>query len=171
MLPVDEYYTVSYDCTLRDALQIMKKSLSAPEGQYGKGRRTVLVYGPNNKLAGALTFRSVLEAVEPPFFRTSYTTPGFFEGIFSSYCQQQADRKVHEVMIPAKEIVVREDETILKAIHVMLVTRLGTLPVVNSNGRVVGMVRSTEIFQEITDLICGQSQEEDARETLSCSNM
>lgn len=147
MQPIENYSIVQTEHTLREALQIMLKSFCTVEGLPCTGHRTVLVYD-HSKPVGILTFRAILETVEPQFLKVAYEVPAFFEGLFSAQCRQEAKRKVQEVMFPLNKVQVHPLDTIVKAIHVMLKQRLGSLPVLE-NGKVIGMIRSGEIFNEI----------------------
>jgi len=163
MVPAEEYSIVSATCTLRQAVRVMRNSIHRLNNRdpHCSGHRSVLVYDEDNELAGLLTFRAVMEAVEPPFLKVGYLVPGFFEGIFSTKCIQEANRKVTEVMIPIKDITLKPEDTLLKAVHIMLQNRLSSLPVVNSRNRVIGMVRNVEIFQEIANIISSENNDTD----------
>lgn len=157
MLAIEDYSFVQTGSTLREALNIMLKSFCKLEGLPCTGHRTVLVYD-GSKAVGILTFRAILETIEPKFLKVAYEVPAFFEGLFSAQCRHEANRTVKEVMFPLSGVFVQPEDTIVKAIHIMLKHRLGSLPVL-TNDKVVGMVRSGEIFNEIAFLIINNLDE------------
>jgi len=153
MVPAEEYSRISSTCTFKQAVRVMYDSFYKTGNMSGTGHQSVLVYDEDNQLAGLITFRAIMEAVEPSFLKMSLTIPGFFEGIFSNKCTQEANRRITEIMIPIKEITIKKEDTLLKAIHLMLNNKLNSLPVVNHHNRVIGMVRNVEIFREIANTI------------------
>lgn len=156
MTPIEEYSTVRADTTVKDAIAVLKKSLCPDDLNNGKAHRSILVLDNNGEIAGILTLRSLLKAIEPQFIKVDqWAVPVFWEGLFTDRCREEAAKKVGDIMIPVKLISLDAEDTIIKAVHAMITHKLGSLPVVKDN-KIVGMVRSTGIFQEISNLVAGQ---------------
>lgn len=161
MIPIDEYSSVSANSTVREAISVLKKSFCPDPGEACNGHRTVLVYD-NSKLVGLITFRALLTAIEPRFIKVDqWAVPVFWEGLFTERCREEARKKVKDIMTPITLVTLEADDTIIKAVHAMIKHKLGSLPVVK-DGVVVGMVRITEIFHEISNLVTEQT---DLKET------
>jgi signal-transduction protein with cAMP-binding, CBS, and nucleotidyltransferase domain len=65
--------------------------------------------------------------------------------------REQAERPVSDVMMPIQATVDVEDH-VMKAIYEMVENNLSLLPVLRDN-KVVGVIRSVEVFHEISKLI------------------
>ncbi|MCL6558863.1 MAG: CBS domain-containing protein [Firmicutes bacterium] len=161
MTPIEEYSSVSANSTVGEAVSILKKSFCPEPEAPCNGHRTVLVFD-NNKLAGMVTFRALLTAIEPRFMKVDqWAVPVFWEGLFTERCREEARKKVRDIMTPISLVTIDANDTIIKAVHAMIKHKLGSLPVVN-DGTVVGMVRIAEIFHEISNLV---TEHPDLRET------
>ncbi|MCL6634412.1 MAG: CBS domain-containing protein [Peptococcaceae bacterium] len=157
MTPIEEYSSVSANNTVGEAISILKKSFCPDPDAPCNGHRSVLVYD-NDKLVGLVTFRALLTAIEPRFIKVDqWAVPVFWEGLFTERCREEARKKVREIMVPIKLITLDAEDTIIKAVHAMIKHKLGSLPVVK-DGAVVGMVRISEIFHEISNLVTEQPE-------------
>lgn len=160
MTSIDEYSSVSANSTVKEAISILKRSFCPDSDASCSGHGSVLVYD-NNQLVGLITFRVLLTAIEPRFMKVDqWAVPVFWEGLFTERCREEARKKVKDIMTPITLVTLDANDTIIKAVHAMIKHKLGSLPVVK-DGAVVGMVRITEIFHEISSLVTEQS---DARE-------
>ena len=72
--------------------------------------------------------------------------------------KQQAERPVSEVMVPVKASV-QADASLVQALFAIIKENVGTMPVLEDD-RVVGMVRLTELFLEISREILEKTNEE-----------
>jgi CBS domain containing-hemolysin-like protein len=152
MTSVAEYSSVSADSTVGEAISVLKNSFCPNNRGHCHGHRTVLVL-ENNKPTGILTFRTLLTAIEPRFMKVDqWAVPVFWEGLFTERCREEAGKKVREIMTPITLVALTVEDTIIKAVHAMIKHKLGTLPVVDGN-KLVGMIRTNEIFNEINNLM------------------
>lgn len=161
MIPVRNYKTISHHATVEDAIKLLYRSFY----QRGKGvqsHRSVIVYDDYGNPLGMVTFRSVLQALEPFFAKAQkLSVPIFWEGLFTERCQSEAKKNVKEIMHPFNFIALDVNDTLIKAVHAMIKHKLGTLPVTKNN-HLVGMVRVNEIFEEVYNVIEGVEYLEDA---------
>jgi CBS-domain-containing membrane protein len=65
--------------------------------------------------------------------------------------KSQAERPVSDVMNPVKAVA-QADDHILKVVYTMTETNMSFLPVLE-DGKVVGVVRTVELFHEIARLV------------------
>ncbi|MFZ5898964.1 MAG: HPP family protein [Bacillota bacterium] len=149
MIPLEKCPTVRLEQTVKDAVALLKSTA-------GSGYRNVLVLDDAGKPAGFVSFHSVLEALQPEFLVTDkWTLPVFWRGFLEAKCREEAYKKVREVMRPISFITIDAQDPITKAVHLMVSHGIQTLPVIE-DGKVIGILRSREIFDEVSDLIINQ---------------
>ena len=123
------------------------------------GPPTLLVFDEKYQLMGSLTMEDLIRGVEKKFVRSNHfmskewDTPVFFEGLFTEGVKTEARKPVSEIMSPVTETV-GPDESIIKAIYIMMEHNLQLLPVIDQ-GTVQGVIRLNEIFNEIATLVMG----------------
>lgn len=156
MKPVAEYTRVRADSTVKEAVLTLKKSLDPDGTNRQEGHRTILVTDESGSAVGLLTLNALMRSVEPQFVKADqWALPIFWDGLFTERCREEAGKKIREVMIPVEDITMDVEDTIIKAVHILLKHDLGSLPV-TKNGDLVGMVRIIEIFNEIGGMVAGQ---------------
>lgn len=152
MIPIEDYSSVSVNNTVKEAIAVLKKSFCNLDTGECHGHSSVLVFDDSNKLVGMLTFRALLLAIEPRYLKFEGGPALFKEGFFSERAKEEAEKKVKDIIEPMEFITVGADDTLLKAIHLMLKHKLGSLPVVR-DGMVVGMARINEVFNEMAKTV------------------
>jgi acetoin utilization protein AcuB len=124
-------FTVTPDTLLDNALETMREK---------HVRRLPVV--ENGKLVGLVTRDRLREAI-PPF-----PTPLTLWGLH----YQLSRMKVRDVMI-TDVIVVHPDDTIKGALALSEKHRIGTLPVVDDNGNLVGILTNTDLAHVVAKLL------------------
>lgn len=148
MLPLESYPAVTLDDNVGMAVTRLKEATA-------RGFRTLLVVGGDGQPLGVISQRTILRAMQPDFLITeNWVLPVWWRGFFTAKCREEALKKVREVMRPLNFISVNADDPITKAVHLMVSNNVGILPVME-NGRVIGILRSHGIFDEICALIEG----------------
>lgn len=161
MIPVRNYKTISQNCTVEDAVRLLHKSFYQ-RGKSGYTHRSVIVCDDYGNPLGMVTFRSVLQALEPFFARAqNFSVPIFWEGLFSERCRAENQKNIKEIMHPFNFIALDINDTLIKAVHAMIKHKLGTLPVTKNN-HLVGMIRVNEIFEEVHNVMVDLEYFEDA---------
>jgi len=161
MIPVRNYKVISHTCTVADAVAVLYRAFYQ-RSKGGQGHRSVIVSDDYGNPLGLITFRSVLNALEPFFAKAQHlSVPVFWEGLFSERCRVEAQKNVKEIMHPINVISLDVNDTLIKAVHAMIKHKLGTLPV-KKNNRLVGMVRVSELFEEVHGLVAGAHGLKDA---------
>lgn len=165
MIPLDEYPHVPYWFTLRQVMAVMEKSELYHDVHGRKSLpRFVLVFDEAYQLLGIVRRRDLLRGLEPPFMSQANRSgrslfdvkadPNLADISYDKLVRgmrEQAERQVSEVMIPIQATVDAED-AVLKAIYEMVENNVSLLPVLRDN-KVVGVIRSVELFHEISKLI------------------
>lgn len=166
MIPLDEYPHVPYWFSLRQVMAVMEKS-QVHHDTHGRQSpsRYVLVFDEAYKLLGITRRRDILRGLELHFLaqsgdgaspltsggetdsrRAETSSEKLIAGI-----KEQAERPVSDVMLPIQATVDYEDE-VMKVISKMVGHNISMLPVLQED-RVVGVIRSVEVFHEIASLI------------------
>jgi CBS domain-containing protein len=166
MIPLGHYPSVHADDTLKRAVSTME----AAHIEVGHRRslpRVLLVLGSRDELVGILRRRDILRGLEPKFLvsqRMEYqkklfdvaVDPNLSELAFDRMVKGvrgQAERSVREVMLPVAATV-DPDDHIMKAVYEMVSLNQSLLPVVR-DGRVLGVIRSVDVFHELAQLLEG----------------
>ena len=152
MIPIADYSSVSVNNTVKEAIAVLQKSFCNLDTGECHGHRSVLVFDDKNRLVGLLNFRALLLAIEPRFLKMEGGPNLFKEGFFTERSKEEAEKKVKDIMQPLELITINIDDSLLKAVHLMLKHKLGTLPVLEGD-MVVGMIRNNEVFNEIAKTV------------------
>jgi CBS domain-containing protein len=168
MLSLDEYATISADSTIRDAL------IALDEAQLGLDddrhhHRAVLVLDEKGRVAGKLSHWAIMRRLEPKFLKTqdlvrisqAGLTKEFIESLeaqFSGFtntlalmCAEAAKTKARDAMVPVNESI-DEEASIADAVHELVIHHVQSM-VVTRDGEVVGILRLSDVFQEVAHLI------------------
>ena len=164
MIPLDRYPKVYPSCTLRDAIKIMMEAELEVDGRKSLPR-ALLVFDEVGDFRGCVRRRDIMSGLEPKFLvsepihyrmklfdinldpnLTDLATKHSVKGII-----EQSRRPVSEIMRPV-EASLDYDDHLMKAIYQMVVYSINLLPVMK-NRKVVGVVRSVELFHELAKIV------------------
>ena len=170
MIPVEDYAAVGEDATLHAAVLALEEA----QDRFKKGRyahRAVLVFDKNQHIVGKLSQLDVIRGLEKGYrkigdlsavSRTGFS-PAFVKSMIEKYslwqeplnqiCGKAAHLKVKDVMYtPTEGEYVKEDASLDEAIHQLVMGYHQSL-LVTRNGEIVGILRLTDVFDEICNLI------------------
>ncbi len=164
MIPLDEYPHVPYWFTLRQAVVEMQKSEIVVENQKSLPR-VILVFDKDYRLLGLVRRRDIFRGLEPELLSDNpdESRKGLFDLVDdSSLCEntqeeiigifrERADQPVQNIMIPIKDTV-NYDERIVCVIGKMVKNDMSLIPVLK-DGQVIGVVRSVDVFREISQYL------------------
>lgn len=146
MVGIADYSHVPYWFSISKAAKIVEVSF------FGSKKRpepmALLVFDEKYNLLGTVTLKDVLKGVEPNFLTPSPS----LDSLLSAESKEKAGRPVSEIMVPAKAFV-EPDESVVKAAHLMIFNDLILLPVLENRKKFIGLVRMTEIFDELSKSI------------------
>ena len=152
MIPLDAYPHVPYWFTLRQALMVFLKAQLTIEG--GKSLpRAILIFDKEYKLMGIVRRRDIfrgLGAREIPDKQVIMDSPEKAKDIVLQLKDRSAKQLI-DVMIPVKNTVSR-DELVTDAVYKMVENEASLLPVLEDE-KIVGVVRSVEMLDEIAALV------------------
>jgi len=157
MIPLEDYPHIPYWFTLRQAMAIVREAAIKFEGSFEP--RAVLVFDEKYQLMGMLTLRDIIRGLEPKFAKDAGLIKAdpnlavLMGDMFGPGMKEQSQKPVSEVMSPIK-ITVNGDAPITKALFLMISENVGMMPVITDK-KVAGMVRMSDLFQEISQVVLG----------------
>jgi DNA-binding NarL/FixJ family response regulator len=157
MIPLEDYPHIPYWFTLRQAMAIVREAAIKFEGSFEP--RAVLVFDEKYQLMGMLTLRDIIKGLEPKFAKDAGLIKAdpnlavLMGDMFGPGMREASQKPVSDVMSPIKVTVNGEDH-ITKALFLMIQENVGMMPVLLDK-KVVGMVRMSELFKEISDVVLG----------------
>lgn len=164
MIPVERYPKVRVDTTLREAIEVIEQA-HLEVGLRRSLPRALLVFDEAEELVGCVRRRDLMRGLEPKFLVSQpleyrkklfdvAIDPDLSELSYDKVVRgirEQAGRLVSDVMRPI-EATIDADDHIMKAIYEMVTLSLTLIPVVQK-GRVVGVLRSVDLFHELAQLL------------------
>jgi CBS domain-containing protein len=157
MIPLEDYPHIPYWFTLRQAMAIVREAALKFEGAFEP--RAVLVFDEKYQLMGILTLRDIIKGLEPNFLQETGLVkmdPNLtvLTGDPSGPTMRAASqRPVSEVMSPI-QVTVDGGAPISKALYLMIKENVGLMPVIQA-GKVAGMIRLSDLFNVITQVVLG----------------
>jgi CBS domain-containing protein len=168
MVSLDEYATVSANTNIKEALEVLSQSQKGL-GDNRHRHRAILVLDERGNVVGKLTHWSLLRRLELRFFTDEdYDTlahmgvssvfiesikDGFslFQSNLTQLCRKTARLKARDAMVKVEESVDQET-TLVEAIRLMVLGHWQSM-LVRRDGVVVGILRLSDVFEAVADLI------------------
>jgi predicted transcriptional regulator len=164
MIPLDRYPHIPHWYTLRQAIAELRASQIEVQGRLSLPR-AVLVFNKTYELLGIVRRRDILRGLAPSFLvrgsqdyerrlfdvQVDANLSDFSSDKMMRAIRAQAERPVSEVMVPIIATV-RSDDHLMKIVHEMVKHDLSLIPVLK-DGRVVGVVRSVDLLNEVSDIV------------------
>jgi len=157
MIPLEDYPHIPYWFTLRQAMAIVREAAIKFEGSFEP--RAVLVFDEKYQLMGILTLRDIIKGLEPRFMHETALVKSdpnltvLMGDLFGPGMREASQKPVSEVMSPIK-ITVQGSDPIAKALFLMIKEGVGVMPVIQDS-KVAGMIRLSDLFKEISDMVLG----------------
>ncbi len=166
MIGLADYPTLPVWATMREAIELMSTAQLDVGGRKSLPR-TILLFDLDGSLSGTVRRRDLVRGLEPKFLVSQpldYRKKLFDVSIdpnlsMLSYdhlvdgVREQAKRPITDVMRPFDRTV-EYDDHIIKAVYEMVTIDRSLLPVVQKN-KVVGVVRTTDLFRELATMVLG----------------
>jgi len=171
MVPLSDYVCVSEDATLYDAVialeEAREKCVVEKTDTARYGHRAVLICDKDNRVIGKLSHLDVLRSLEPKYSRIGDLkkvsgfglSAEFMRSMMQEYdlwkapledlCRKAADVKVGSIVdSPLEGEVIDQEASLNQAVHQLIVGRHQSL-LVAAKGNVIGILRLTDVFQEV----------------------
>jgi len=172
MVPLEEYATVSEDATLYEALMALEKAQEELDmTKYKYQHRAVLVYDKDKKIVGKMSQFDALRALEPKYtdmgdsrsISRAGFSPDFLKDMLDKQslwsetpediCRKAADRKVKDHMSTLTEgEYIDENAYMREAVHQLVMGHHHSL-LVTREGKIVGILRLTDVLMSIYQLM------------------
>jgi CBS domain-containing protein len=160
MIPLEDYPHVPYWFTLRQAMAIVREAAIKFEGTFEP--RSVLVFDEKYHLLGILTLGDILRGLAPKFlqgavgklravFDFDSALSGLEADISGPQVKEASQTPVSEVISPIT-VTVGAGDSLAKALLLMIQEDVGRMPVMQEQ-KVVGIIRLSDLFQEISDFV------------------
>jgi CBS domain-containing protein len=157
MIPLEDYPHIPYWFSLRQAMAIIREASIKFEGSFEP--RAVLVFDEKYQLMGMLTLRDIIKGLEPRFLKETNlvkmdpSLTVLLGDLLGPNLKEASQRPVSEVMSPI-QATVDGDAPVVKALYLMIKENVGLMPVIQDN-KVAGMIRLSDLFGEIAQLVLG----------------
>jgi predicted transcriptional regulator len=166
MIPITKYPNIFRGLTIREAIAEFEHAYVNVDGQMSLPR-ALLVIDENHNLLGMVRRRDILKALEPRFMQPmphhhqkelidiegDPDLVALSAGRVMKTIVAQASQKIDDIMLPADLMFTADyNDHIAKIIYVMAIKDLNLLPIMQK-GKVVGVVRSVDVFHEIAHLL------------------
>jgi CBS-domain-containing membrane protein len=164
MIPVESYPSVRDTAPLREAVAIIESARLEVERRQSLPR-ALLVFDEIRVAVGYVRRRDLMRGLEPKFLLSQPLTyrqklfdvavdPNLSELSYDRVVRairEQANRPVSDVMRPIEATVDAEDH-LAKVVNEMVSLDLALIPVMRDR-RLVGVVRSVDVFHELAQLL------------------
>lgn len=167
-LPLSEYPVVGLDSTLKEALETLRRLRSEMTNRLHRPR-AVLVADQNGEITGQVGHLDFLKALEPKYSMFgdlgSLARAGISEDFIASVmdnfsimrgsldfiCSRAMDLRVSQVMRSVSESI-DENALLTEAIHKLVMWQSMRI-LVTKEGRVAGVLRLSDVFNEVSDYL------------------
>ena len=170
MVPLEDYATVGENDTLYEAVIALEEARE----KYDRRRyahRAVLVLDKNRKVVGKLSQNDVIRSLEPrydrigdvgrishwqlspEFIKSMVRDMGLWRNPLEDICRRAAEIHVKDIMYkPAEGEYLDIEASLPEALHLLVIGHHQSL-LVTQHGEVVGILRLTDVFMEVTKAI------------------
>lgn len=178
MVPISDYPTVSHGATLREAVLTLQEAEAHFEKIEGAVPRAILVLNDKKRVVGKVSHWDVLRALEPKyrsmgdsralhqcgwsakFVKSMVENYGLLQSPLEEACRKAGNLKVRNLMVPISEEellhhereIVEHDAPLNEVIHLLILGNLMFL-YVRKQGRIVGIIRLSDVFRMISGII------------------
>jgi CBS domain-containing protein len=172
MVPLEAYATVPQEATLREAVLALEKAQMTLDPSRHK-HRAILVLDDSGKVVSKITMKNILVALEPNYgkmegmevLERSGFSPDMIKDMLKNsalwaeplqfFCERAAELKVSDfIQVPSEGEYIDENATLAEATHQLIVYPYLSL-LVTSSDEVVGILRLSDVFTKICDIIKG----------------
>ena len=170
MIQLAEYATVSEEATLYEAVVVLEKAQQKFDERHYK-HRAILVFNADGDIIGKVSQTDIIRCLDSGPGQTKDMrvvrrfgfSPGFVESAQEKYsnwnnplddlCRKSARTKVKDIMsIPGEGEYISEESTLNSAIHQLVKGHHLSL-LATGNGEVVGVLRLSDVFNEVSKAI------------------
>ena len=172
MVPLEAYATVSKEATLREAILALETAQMTIDPSRHK-HRAILVLDKSGKVVSKITMKHILIALIPNYGKVEGTgvlersgySPDLIRSMLENsalwteplqfFSERAAKLKVGDLIYaPSEDEYIDENATLAEAIHQLIMYPFLSL-LVTSGEEVVGILRLSDVFTKVCDIIKG----------------
>ena len=152
MIPIQDF--LRPDDTLKDAVNLLRVARRDVERLDVKG---LPVLDARQKVIGILSMQDILKAVYPSYMSMMNLGNFTWDGMVESLAKRAGDEKVAAHM--SREVMtVQEDDSLMECVDLMIKHHIKRLPVLDQNGKMVGMIYERDVFYAITSAMLDENR-------------
>jgi CBS domain-containing protein len=144
MVPVYDY--LRPDSSLKEAVNLLRTAI---RGKDKVGVMGLSVLDEKGKLVGMLSMTDILKAVYPSYMSMMNLGEFTWDGMLESLARQAGGKKVKDLMT-SPVVTVHEDDPLMECVDHLLKNNVRRMPVLDKEGKVVGMIYLRDIFFAVT---------------------
>jgi CBS domain-containing protein len=150
MAPITEHLSPE------DTLQQAARTMRTAKRWHGLGVKGMVVLDDRGELVGILAIKDILRATIPVYLDPKISRFSW-DGMLEEMARRVACKKVKDFM--SREVVTIDDEASLMACTDLLIKKnLQRLPVVNKEGKAVGIVYIRDVYNVISRIFVDQTE-------------
>lgn len=170
MVPLNEYTTISEDATIHDAVLALEAACEKFDSK-GYRHRAVIVIDAAGKAVGKLSHLDLLRSLEPRYGEigdlkkvSGYgLSAGFLRSMMERYelwqaplddiCRKASEKRIGTIIeSPLEGEFIDEGASLNQAVHQLIMGHHQSL-LVTANDEIAGILRLTDVFEEISTRI------------------
>lgn len=158
MVPESLYERITMDGTVRDAVLALQEvqAREVMPGDTDRGRRTLLVLDATGEFKGLIRAEDILRLTVPSFLVESpYSS--YFTGMFLAQAKVVGRLPLREILSTPPTLDV--GAPVMEAAYWLVSRRLSHLPILKE-GKLVGILRPEDLYQEVAELSRPTGREE-----------
>jgi CBS domain-containing protein len=153
MVPVTLYLKPEHE--IKDFVMMLR---THREQDRTSSSKSLPVLNEMGKLAGIVSIRDILRAIYPSYFSLADLGLFTWDGMLETLAKEASGKKISEIMNPPASAV-KEDDPLMECVDHILRYSISTLPVVDADGRLKGMLYESDVFFAVADAIAGKTGE------------
>ena len=150
MVPITEHLTP--ESTLQEAVLAMRSA----KRWHGQGVKGMVVLDDGGRLAGILSIKDILRSTIPMYLDPKLSRFSW-DGMLEEMARRVSCRSVKDFM-STKVVTVAEDASLMACTDLLIKKNLQRLPVLNQEGKVVGIVYIRDVYNVISQIFVVQPE-------------
>ncbi len=149
MVPIQSF--LRPDDGLKEFVEAIRNARGCEETH---GVRSLPVIDASGNLVGVLSMKDILKAAYPPYLYETDLSLFTWDGMLESMTKRILDKKVSDLMTRTV-VSVKEDHPLMECVDHMLKFQISTIPVIDHDGKFIGMLYESDLFFAVTNTLLG----------------
>jgi len=165
MVDISDFPHIRNWFTIRQAIDSLNSfKISMSQGDKSLHHMWILVFDESYNLLGTMTLKDILKGLEPSFMRPPVNIQGYqeryqeeelsviWDALFDKGSVDLAEKPVRDLIVPVSHFV-EPDDPVTRAAYHMIRYDLIFMPVLEGRRKLVGVVRMTDVFDELSNTV------------------